>query len=91
MSKNQSVSIQNATFYDACTYTIEITGRLTQADIEMICPSGLTVHKKVGLSLAFEVITDQSGLIGLLRHLHSRGVVFVAIRRTPFPLWKGKG
>jgi hypothetical protein len=85
MSTNQSVSNQIATLPDACTYTIEITGRLTRADIEMICPSGLIVHKKVGLSLAFEVVTDQSGLIGLLRHLHSRGVVFVAIKRS-FPL-----
>ncbi len=34
-------------------------------------------------STVFEVRTDQSGLIGLLRHLHGRGAVLLSVRIPP--------
>lgn len=76
---------------DANTYTIEIRGQVRPEDLAMLCPPGYRVLQAAPEGLAFTVATDQSGLIGLLRHLHSRGIVFEAVRRGLTPSLKGRG
>jgi hypothetical protein len=43
-------------------------------------PSKL-LTKPLGSSTLVTVRTDQSGLIGLMRHLHGRGLVFLSVYR----------
>ncbi|MHC1781841.1 MAG: hypothetical protein AB9891_03575 [Anaerolineaceae bacterium] len=86
MSPNHNPSKRKTASPDTCSYSIEIRGRIVEADLAMICPPGFGILRQEPEGMAFSIVTDQSGLIGLLRHLHSRGVVFEAIRRNPFPL-----
>ena len=43
-------------------------------------PSKL-LEKPLGSSTLVAVCTDQSGLIGLMRHLHGRGLVLLSVHR----------
>lgn len=64
-----------------CTYQIEVRGRVAESEINPKSP--LTVNR-VWVDVAataFSVATDQSGLIGLLRHLHGRGFVILSVTR----------
>jgi hypothetical protein len=72
------------------TYTIKISSRITPADLEGMCPPGFKVLRSGSEGLVFTIKADQSGLIGLLRQLHARGVVFESICITP-PFREGQG
>ena len=62
-------------------YQIEVQGRMDSNGLNEAGP--LQVNRLSGdeQSTVFEVRTDQSGLIGLLRHLHGRGAVLLSVRR----------
>jgi hypothetical protein len=72
---------------DTCTYQIEVRGQADENDLNAMSPLHLAVvqtnadkeHPHVSMQLT--VRTDQSGLIGLLRHLHARGLVLLAVCR----------
>jgi len=77
---------------DASIYTIEIRGQIRPEDLAMLCPPGCQILHETPNGLTFAVETDQSGLIGLLRMLHARGIVFDAVRRSyPLPAVAGRG
>jgi hypothetical protein len=69
---------------DICTCRIELQGQLDQNDLSHISPLSLTRFRQGSASTRFTVRTDQSGLIGLIRCLHGRGLVLrsVKVRRT---------
>ena len=59
---------------DFNTYLIELCGMMDEADINVMSTLELkAVSSEVGHS-RFSVCTDQSGLIGLLRQIHARGI-----------------
>lgn len=67
------------------TYQIEVLGRVDGDDLNTMSPLeirmiGVEAGDKRAATL-FSVCADQSGLIGLLRHLHGRGLVLVSMRR----------
>lgn len=66
---------------DVCTYHIEIQGRVTEQDLNTMSPLRVTVERARPASMRFAVSADQSGLIGLLRHLHGRGLVLFSVHR----------
>jgi hypothetical protein len=72
-----------------CTYQIEVRGQVDENDLNAMSPLQMTLVRMGAFeegqhgSTFFTIHTDQSGLIGLLRHLHARGFVFLSVRRRP--------
>jgi hypothetical protein len=64
---------------DICTYQIEIRGQIDEQDLNAMSPIQMTVVRAETVSMQFAVRTDQSGLMGLIRHLHSRGLVLLSV------------
>jgi hypothetical protein len=78
---------------DTCTYQIEVRGQADENDLNAMSPLRLMVVQANAdtkhpadkeppcTSMLLAVRTDQSGLIGLLRHLHARGLVLLSVCR----------
>lgn len=64
-----------------CTYHILIEGQVAQEEINAMSPLQLTLERIDAAATLFSLCTDQSGLIGLLRHLHARGLAILAVER----------
>lgn len=64
---------------DLCTYTIELSGQVDEQDINGMSPLEITVVQAEPDSTSLTVCTDQSGLIGLMRHLHGMGLVVLSV------------
>ncbi len=61
-------------------YHIELRGQIDEKEVNEMSPL-LVVCKGGDTTVTqFIVKTDQSGLIGLMRHLHSLGYVFLSVR-----------
>jgi hypothetical protein len=63
-------------------YLIELAGILHEADINPASPYDL---KRTGVgttATTFSLVSDQAGLIGLLRYLHGRGLVLQSVQRV---------
>ena len=66
---------------DFCSYQIEVRGRVDENDLNAMGPLQILVNRVLADSTLFSVRADQSGLIGLIRHLHGRGVVLLSVCR----------
>ena len=72
---------------DFFTYQIELQSSMDEKDLNAMSPLQITAVQvntnpdRPEAAAKFTIHTDQSGLIGLLRHLHARGLVFLSIRR----------
>jgi hypothetical protein len=66
---------------DICTYHIEVRGQVDENDLNKMSPLKVTRVRADTAATLFTIRTDQSGLIGLIRHLHGRGFVFLSISR----------
>jgi hypothetical protein len=64
---------------DICTYHIELQGQLDERDLSLTGPLSLAFLRQGPSSTLVTVRADQSGLIGLLRHLHGRGLVLLSV------------
>jgi hypothetical protein len=60
-------------------YQIKIKGQVDENDLNAMSPLQVTVTQIDKESTSFSVSADQSGLIGVLRHLHGRGLVILSI------------
>ncbi len=63
------------------TYHIEIQGKADENDLNAVSPLQLTILRSEPKLTLFTICTDQSGLVGLLRHLHGRGLVLLSVHR----------
>jgi hypothetical protein len=68
---------------DMQTYAILLRGRIDLGEIGPASPLRMKVMGLEGENTKFEVRTDQSGIIGLLRYLHGRGVVILSMNCKP--------
>ena len=66
---------------DICTYLIQLCDQVNESDLNAMSPIQMTVVRADTASTLFTICTDQSGLIGLLRHLHGRGFVLLSVYR----------
>jgi hypothetical protein len=66
---------------DICTYTIQLRGQVSEGEINALGPLPVTAEKAEASATWFTIQTDQSGLIGLMRHLHGLGFVFLSVNR----------
>ncbi len=62
-------------------YYIEIQDRMDEKLFNATSPLQMTVVKRSTDSTLLAASADQSGLIGLLRHLHQQGYVLLSVRR----------
>jgi hypothetical protein len=67
--------------HEPCIYQIEVRGQVDESDLNAMSPIQTTRVRADPVATLLTIHTDQSGLIGLLRHLHGRGFVFLSIRR----------
>lgn len=68
---------------DICTYQIEVRNGFDENAFNAISPLQMTVVrvKADPAATLLAVHADQSGLIGLLRHLHQQGYVLLSVYR----------
>lgn len=66
---------------DECVYRIEVQGPLDERTLNAIGPQQIDVVRTGVDRTEFTARTDQSGLLGLIRCLHGRGLVILSIRR----------
>jgi len=66
---------------DICTYQIKVRGQVDENDLNANSPIQMTVVRVDTTTTLLTICADQSGLIGLLRHLHGRGFVLLSVLR----------
>ena len=64
---------------DLAIYHVEIQGRVDEKELNANGPLHLKVVRAETGSTLLALQTDQSGLIGLLRHLHTQGYLLKSI------------
>ncbi len=67
--------------HDTCTYHIQVRGQVYESDINAMGPIEMQTVRVDTDATLFTIRTDQSGLIGLLRHLHGKGFVLLSVTR----------
>ena len=73
-----------ANMTDICTYEIRLRGQVDEDEINTLSPLDLALEPIASNqgdrpATLFTVRTDQAGVVGLLRHLHGLGFVFLSI------------
>lgn len=66
---------------DLCRYYVQVAGRVDEHEVNGMSPVEMKVERVEGDSTWLSVHTDQSGLVGLMRHLHGLGFVFLSLGR----------
>jgi hypothetical protein len=66
---------------EICTYLIKIQGQLEEKIFNPLSPYWITEVRANSNATRFAIYADQSGLIGLIRHLHQQGYVLLSIQR----------
>jgi hypothetical protein len=67
--------------HDICTYQIEVRGQVDENAFNTTSPLQITVVHMDSAATLFTICADQSGLIGLIRHLHRQGFVLLSVYR----------
>ena len=65
---------------DMCVYLIRLRGQVDEDEINVMSPLQMMVKEMDAAATLLTVSTDQSGLIGLMRHLHGLGFVFLSVK-----------
>jgi hypothetical protein len=68
---------------DVHTYRIKLRGKVETRDINVNSPLHLNVERLDQGATLLSVHTDQSGLIGLMRHLHGLGFTLLSVDCVP--------
>lgn len=68
---------------EICTYQIEVQGQANENELNTMSPLEMSVLQEDSACTVFVTQTDQSGLIGLIRHLHGLGFVLLSLTRKP--------
>jgi hypothetical protein len=64
---------------DVHMYRIKVRGRVQASDLNATSPLRLSVERVEQASTILSLRTDQSGLIGMIRHLHGLGFMLLSI------------
>ena len=65
-----------------CKYQIQVRGTVDENTFNTKSPLQVKVVQADSDTILFAVYADQSGLIGLIRHLHGQGYVILSVRRA---------
>jgi hypothetical protein len=66
---------------DICTYQIEVREGMDEDAFNATSPIRITLLRSNQAATLLAIDTDQSGLIGLIRHLHHQGFVLLSLCR----------
>jgi hypothetical protein len=66
---------------DICTYQIEVRESMDEDAFNATSPTRITLLRSNQAATLLVIDTDQSGLIGLIRHLHHQGFVLLSLCR----------
>ena len=75
------VACETLIMRDICFYRIQLSGEADEGEINNMSPFHVSVEPAPAGSTWLTACTDQSGLIGSMRHLHGLGFVFVSMSR----------
>ena len=64
---------------DVHTYEIQIQGQVEDEDIYLTSPVRFTIEPVGGTNTFIKLRTDQSGMVGFIRHLHGLGLVLISM------------
>ena len=64
-----------------CKYHTKIKGKFDQEGFNAGSPIQIELVQQDQNSAGFTALADQSGLIGLIRHLHNQGYVLLSVLR----------
>ncbi len=67
---------------DICTYIIQVFGKVSEDEINLNSPYRMTLNCEDNQYTSFTVSTDQSGMVGLIRHIHGLGFVLQSVARS---------
>jgi hypothetical protein len=67
---------------DLVVYHIQLQGRVDKDEINSMSPLAMVCEQADATRTQFSVRTDQSGLVGLMRHLHGLGFVFLSVSQN---------
>ena len=67
---------------DLCRYTLQLRGLVSEGEINALSPLQMTAEQTETEITRLTFSADQSGLVGLLRHLHGLGFVILAMNRV---------
>ncbi|MBN1372753.1 MAG: hypothetical protein JW987_12505 [Anaerolineaceae bacterium] len=68
---------------DVCRYAITILGTVTEEDLNTTSPLAVTVAEVANDRTQVTLLSDQAGMVGVIRHLHGLGLILLSIDRTP--------
>ena len=63
------------------TYHIEVQGQVDEKNFNGTSPLQVIVNQTDSAATLFTLQADQSGLVGLIRHLHHQGFVILSMSR----------
>ena len=66
---------------DIITYRVVVRGAVGEEELNRVSPFHVRLVSTSDLATTVTVHADQSGLIGLLRHLHGQGYVLLSFTR----------
>lgn len=66
---------------DRCRYRVQVAGRVDEHEVNALSPIAMKQESIEAESTWLSVLTDQSGLVGLMRHLHGLGFVLLRVDR----------
>jgi hypothetical protein len=66
---------------DICVYRLEVRGQVDENAFNASSPLQVTVDTGRPAASRMAVRADQSGVIGLIRHLHRQGFVLLSLQR----------
>ena len=67
--------------HDTCIYHIKVRGQVEENLFNATTPLQITLVQVDSATTLFTTSADQSGLIGLIRHLHQQGFVILSVYR----------
>ncbi|MGD1994161.1 MAG: hypothetical protein PVI59_13290 [Anaerolineae bacterium] len=66
---------------DVQVYQIRLRGQLDEGFVASFCPPGTTLTHEEDATLLSSIETDQSGIMGLVRHLHNLGCTILGLQK----------
>jgi hypothetical protein len=66
---------------EICTYQIKVRGQVDEKRLNATSPFQVSVTRSDAVATLLTVRADQSGLVGLIRHLHGQGFLLQSVNR----------
>jgi hypothetical protein len=63
------------------SYLIQLRGQVDVTDLNPLSPHQMTITQMTPAATWVRICTDQSGLIGIMRHLHNLGLTIRSVHQ----------